>query len=45
MNTKIYYIMDTMYGWCYGFSGDTANQNMQKYMRFMILASYLEECG
>ena len=30
MKTKIYYVMDTMCGWCYGFS-DVINQVHEKY--------------
>ena len=32
MKTKIYYVMDTMCGWCYGFS-DVINQVHEKYQR------------
>ena len=32
MKTKIYYVMDTMCGWCYGFS-DLINQVHEKYQR------------
>ncbi|WP_312340020.1 DsbA family protein [Anaerospora hongkongensis] len=37
MNTKIYYVMDTMCGWCYGFS-DVISQIHDKYKKHLDFA-------